>query len=75
MTNNKCRSFIFIDSFNRTGAGVLIGVLVGTLGLILAAVGYPIGERAMDIGYAWAARSMWGNSNDDPTDLTSKDKD
>jgi hypothetical protein len=58
-------NIMWTDSFNRPGGHILLGVLVGTLGLIMAAAGYPIGERAMVMGYTWAARSMWGSPQQD----------
>ncbi len=54
----------WVDAFARTGAHVLIGVVVGILGLGLAACDIPVGREAMAMGFTWAARSMWGSKDD-----------
>jgi hypothetical protein len=54
----------WVDAFSRTGAHVLCGMIVGILGLGLAAFDIPVGKEAMATGFTWAARSMWGSKDD-----------
>ena len=53
----------WLDAFSRSGAHVFLGVMVGLVGLGIAAAGIPVGKEAMAIGFTWAARSMWGSKD------------